>query len=782
MMDAHTLAVLEFSRVLEETAQYCLSPQGSVSLAAQEVLSDTAQIDGVLDRVGALRTAMEGGSSMPGLDFPEVAPFLAQLAKPGAVLEGLGFATIGRFILSSLKLKRFLDKTSSNPLVRELTEPIPDLSAVSQRIFRTLDPEGNLKERQIPSLVEIRGRIRRISADLEKAAKACLEDPGTRSYWQADTVTQRDGRVVLPLKAQHKGKIRGIVHEVSASGATVFVEPLEILERNNALVEQENRYRMEVQRVLRELSAEVARRLPEIRDMTQAVTHLDCLLSRARYAILHHCARAERSIDGLLLRAARHPLLRGEVVPVDIVLDEKCRMLIVTGPNTGGKTVTLKTIGLLALMNQFGMQIPAAEGTALPVYDGIFVDIGDEQSIEQSLSTFSAHVRNLADIARRGTARSLVLLDELGAGTDPQEGVAIAMALLDHFRQLGCLLLATTHHGILKNYGYTREGVQNASMGFDSRTLTPTYRILVGIPGESRALEIAQRQGVPEGILEAARGYLDGERTDLSKLVQTLSEKQRTLAQLEEEHREKETDLREKRRSTDLRDLALKQKERDLRSQGLKDLRDFLADSRREFERVVRGLREGTLTPASAGKILSEVENRLEAEERTVRDLDEALAPDDVPDLAEGMDVLFRRTGKRGRVVRKDKGKRWIVELDNLRISILASDVRPAPALAPSASKAFTVEAVSGDDSDRPVLQLDLRGQRLEEALRMLDRQIDAALVHGLREFGVIHGKGEGILQTGIREHLTGMRCVEDFQFAVPEDGGAGKTVVRLRA
>lgn len=781
-MDAHTLAVLEFSRVREETAEYCLSPQGASQLASQEVGTEGVLIDAVLDRVGALRTAMESGSVMPAMDFPEIGPFTARLSKPGAVLEGEEFAAIGRYILSSMKLKRFLSKASSDPLVTGLTDPIPDLSAVSQRIFRTVDPEGVLKERQIPALVEIRGRIRRISTELEKAARSCLEDPGTRTYWQADTVTQRDGRVVLPLKAQHKGKIRGIVHEVSASGATVFVEPLEILERNNALVEQENLYRMEVQKVLRELASEVARRLPEILAASEAVTRLDCLLSRARYAILHHCVRAERSAAGLVLRAARHPLLRGAVVPVDLALDADCRMLIVTGPNTGGKTVTLKTIGLLCLMNQFGMQIPAGEGTALPVHDGIFVDIGDEQSIEQSLSTFSAHVRNLADIVRRGTPRSLVLLDELGAGTDPQEGVAIAMALLDHFRDLGCLLFATTHHGILKNYGYTRAGVQNASMGFDSRTLTPTYRILVGVPGESRALEIAARQGVPGSILETARGYLDGERTDLSKLVQTLSEKQRTLAQREEEHREKETDLREKRRSTDLKELILKQKERDLRRQGLKDLRDFLSESRKEFERVVRGLREGTLTPASAGQILSEVEKRLAAEEQAVRDLDEALVPEDAPDLSAGMEVLFRRTGKRGRVVRKDKGKRWIVELDNLRISILASDVLPAPELPPSAANAFTVETAGTEAGDRPVLQLDLRGERLEEALKRLDRQIDAALVYGLHEFGVIHGKGEGVLQTGIREHLGNLRFVEEFRFALPEDGGAGKTIVRLRS
>ncbi len=324
--------------------------------------------------------------------------------------------------------------------------------------------------------------------------------------------------------------------------------------------------------------------------MVERAAFLDTILARARYALQHSCRRADMS-EGAVgspgcieLRDARHPLLGQRVVPVSVSAGADNRVLIITGPNTGGKTVSLKMVGLLALMNQFGMEIPAAEGSLLPLFDEIFADIGDEQSIEQSLSTFSAHIGNLSRIVRRVTPRSLVLLDELGAGTDPQEGVALAMALLDHFLTAGCLVLVSTHHGILKNYGATRPGAQNASMGFDRQTLGPTYRILMGVPGESHALEIARRSGLPESVLSNASSYLDGERTDISRIVSNLAERHHKLVKAEEEHEALAHDLREKWRTTDLKALTLRQKELELRRHGLKELRDFLGEARREWD------------------------------------------------------------------------------------------------------------------------------------------------------------------------------------------------------
>ncbi|HTP58710.1 MAG TPA: endonuclease MutS2, partial [Spirochaetia bacterium] len=528
-MDEHTISLLEFPKVMDELAGLCMSPMGAGLLRRQAILSSPQEISERLSLAGAFRNMLESGSEPPGLDFPDTAEVLPRLGKEGLQLEGEELAAVGRCILSGLKLRRHILKGAASGPLAPLAAGIPDLSSLSRAIFHMLDHEGVLRERQIPVLAGIRERIRRAREDADRLVRAILEDPSTRSFWQTTTPTQRDGRVVLPLKTQFKGRVKGIVHEMSSSGSTVFVEPLDVVDKNNAIVQEENLYRMEVRRILRELTARTSEHAEELKVLLERVAFLDVFLARARYAVIHSCRPAEPSDSALSLRDARHPLLGARVVPVSVEAGGDARVLIITGPNTGGKTVTLKTVGILALMNQFGMEIPAGDGSLLPVFDGIFADIGDEQSIEQSLSTFSAHVKNIAGIVRAVGPKSLVLLDELGAGTDPEEGVALAMSLLDAFLKAGCIVITTTHHGILKNYGATRRGAQNASMGFDAESFAPTFRILMGVPGESHALEIARRNGMPTGVLSDASAYLNDERTDISRLVSSLAERHQKL-------------------------------------------------------------------------------------------------------------------------------------------------------------------------------------------------------------------------------------------------------------
>ena len=540
-MDDHALELLEFPRILEEMAGLCVSPEGAALLRGQPIHREPEGRDRMLGLSLEFRAILESGSSLPGFDFPDIDHALAVIGKQGLAMEGEELAAIGRWILSALKLRRAVLKTGGRGPLHAIAEEVPDLAALSRRIFHVVDHEGLLREKTIPVLAAIRERVRRHREDADRSVRGLLDEQAYRSYWQTTTPTQRDGRVVLPLKAQFKGRVKGIVHEMSASGSTIFIEPLEIVEKNNAIVQEENLYRIEMRRILRELTAEVSAHAAELDLLVEKVAFLDTVLARARYAVQHACRPAETDKATISLRDARHPLLGSRVIPVSVVMGNDQRVLIITGPNTGGKTVSLKTVGLLAVMNQFGMEIPAGEGSLLPLFDAVFADIGDEQSIEQSLSTFSAHVKNLSAIVRDATARSLVLLDELGAGTDPQEGVALAMALLDHFLARGCRVMATTHHGILKNYGATRMGAQNASMGFDRETLGPTYRILMGVPGESHALEIARRSGMPENVLASAFSYLDDERTDVSRLVANLAERHQTLAAAEEEHKSRST-------------------------------------------------------------------------------------------------------------------------------------------------------------------------------------------------------------------------------------------------
>jgi DNA mismatch repair protein MutS2 len=523
--------------------------------------------------------------------------------------------------------------------------------------------------------------------------------------------------------------------------------------------------------------------------------------------------------SGFVLRKARHPVLGSKAVPIDVELPEGTRTLIVTGPNTGGKTVTLKTIGLLALMNQFGLGVPAAPETGFACFDSVFADIGDEQSIDQSLSTFSGHIRVIGGIVEMATDKSLVLLDELGSGTDPEEGCAVAMSLLDWFIERGCLTVLTTHHSILKNYGYSRPACLNASMDFDKASLSPTYRILMGVPGESRALEVASKNGLPAAIVGGARKYLAEERADVSELIKGLTEKHRELEDIEADRRRRLREAKEAQRKADLSGLRAKQKELELRERGVSDLRKLLTESRKTLENLVRDIREGQLTPEKTrgvkdflAALAAEVGNEEERFERLKLEPipesevvageegegDEARGdghggghrgrsasrgvPAPRPVLAEGVQVLIGPGRKRGLAIRRAKKGYWVVETESVRLTVSEGDLVPVED-APSAKLSVQVElAPRGEGgSARAVFELDLRGFRLAEALDAVEKQVDAAGLQGLSLFQILHGTGEGVLGRGIQDYLRNHPGVAEYHFARPEEGGYGKTIVRMK-
>jgi DNA mismatch repair protein MutS2 len=576
---------------------------------------------------------------------------------------------------------------------------IPDCSIISREVFRILERDGALRD--LPELRAIQRRIKSLSKELELAVARYITTEEGRRMLQNTVPSQRDGRLVLAVKANFRGRIRGIVHEVSATGQTLFIEPEDVVEKNNDILIEQRRLDAEIRRLFRELTAKIAGHRQDLALFHEHILYLETLRARARYGI---ATKGHFALDGnsVILKQARHPLLGAKAVPIDFEMNDAIRTVIITGPNTGGKTVALKTLGLFALMNQSGLAIPAEEGSVLPVFDGVYADIGDEQSLSQSLSTFSAHMTNIAGILSVATSRSLLLLDELGSGTDPEEGSAIAMAVLDYCIEKECRLVTTTHHGILKNYGYARQGVENASVDFDSRTLSPTYRIVMGVPGESRAVDIAGRNGIPEGILRNARTYLAEERTDVSVLIRGLKEKHRELDEANEQHKTEELRLREERRRTDLKELRLRQKELEVKTGGMGKFRELLRESRKTLENLVREVKEGELTrektlrvKAFLGDLEAAVnaENAaLDAEEEALRDAEQRLrdlygdatddvgrgrrtrkttargqsaaaasgghaasATPDLPVLRPGVEVLCREGRRRGRLVRQDK-------------------------------------------------------------------------------------------------------------------------------
>jgi DNA mismatch repair protein MutS2 len=779
-MDNHTLNLLEFGRIATSVQDYCVSEEGRELLGSTVPYTDAQTVRRVLALVSDYRRIFDGDAEVPHLTFPAVRFLLRHLEKPGTVLEPEELAAIGTFAQSAGRMRAFLLE-HAGPSLHPEAEAVPELDGVVRAVFAVVDPQGAVKERQIPELRNLASRIKTLRGDVDRLIAGYLSDADKRTYWQSDLPTERDGRTVLPLKASHKGRVPGVVHEVSSTGSTVFIEPLDVVEKNNAIVEAQNEYRRELLRILRELTATVASELETLARQIDQIAYLDGIYARARYGRHHACFAAKPVAKGLDLRQARHPLLGRSAVPIDVHLDEETRVMVVTGPNTGGKTVAMKTVGVLALMNQLGMEIPAEEGSALPIFTDVLADIGDEQSLQQSLSTFSGHMQNIARIDRVATETSLVLLDELGAGTDPEEGAAIAMALLDRFIHRGSTVMITTHHGILKNYGYSTPGVANASVDFDTRTLTPTYRIVLGVPGESHAIEIAARNGISPEAVQQARLYLNEERTDVARLINDLSEKQRELHRRVERQEVEEHKLQSQRRAAEAQERKLQERERTLREHGITELNAFLSESRKTLENLVRRLREqgeelSREDTLAVKRFLEGVADRVDAETKVVEESEPAPAAPDV-ELEPGMDVEVGSLRKRGTILRQAKGGKWVVSTGNLRMTLPTSELRPARPEADAPGPAVD----TGAQRVQVPYEIDVRGQRLEAALKAVESQLDRALVAGAREFGIIHGKGQGILQRGIHDYLQERPEVEDYSFSHPERGGFGRTVVRLR-
>ena len=627
-----TLYLLEFDTIRERLAAHAMSEEASAMIKEEIPLGDPGVVARTKEAVQAIVSRIKDGSSSPPQRYlPSVGFLLPKLDVEGIALETDEACAIGLFVERGGELVKWLlpsADSNGHPIFAEMFEDLPDCSEIAAVVFRVMDREGNLRD--LPELRAIKQRIQRLKAALETTVSRYAGNEEFRNMLQSALPSQRDGRTVLAVKANFRGRIRGIVHEVSSSGQTIFVEPEDVVEKNNEILIESRNLDAEIKRIMRDVTQRIAGHRESLTKFRLTVLSVAVLMAKARYSLETAGVFAPDS-QRLALVQARHPLIPN-AVPIDLAMDSGTKALIVTGPNTGGKTVALKTAGLLAMMNQTGLALPAAEGTALPVFDGIFADIGDEQSIGQSLSTFSAHITTVAAIIAHSTEHSLALLDELGSGTDPQEGSAIAMAILDRLIEKRTRLLITTHHGILKNYGYSRQGVENASVEFNVQTLSPTYRIITGLPGESRALEIAERNGLPAEIVAQAKVYLDTGHSDISALISGLKEKHRELDTLGEKIKIEDNRLKNERRSSDLKELRLRQKELELKAGLAGKLRLLLDESRKTLENLVRELKESAHSDGLSreqtlkvkeflGELARNVEAEnaaLEAEEQTI--------------------------------------------------------------------------------------------------------------------------------------------------------------------
>lgn len=795
-MDEKTLKTLEYPKVLDRVAAYCAF---NASAEKVQALRPTNDLYEARRRQAVTAEALKLLGLQPDLTIGgarDVREY-AEAAARHVVLEPNQLLDIKYTLIAARNLRRVFEKNQELfPNICEIALQLPSPPGLVDAISRTLSDRGEVLDSASDKLTVTRRDLRIQHDRLLSRMQSMLSNPDIAPYLQDNLVTQRDGRYVLPLRADFKGKVKAVVHDSSSSGATLFVEPLAVVDLNNRYRELLLEERDEIRRVLAELSQFVGTYAAVLIDMVDTIADLDVALSCAKYAEDIHALEPLllpfKTKQGSLhpgvkiqLPEARHPLLNADtVVPVDVELDPQTYALIITGPNTGGKTVTLKTIGLLALMAQSGLHIPTRSEAQISIFDNIFADIGDEQSIEQSLSTFSGHITNIINILKKADRQSLVILDELGAGTDPQEGAALARALLTHLLERGITTLVTTHHPELKAFAHAKPGVVNASVEFDLETLQPTYHLTIGLPGRSNALAIAERLGLPPEIISEARAEISPTDLRAEDLLDEIH-RQRDLARsarhaAETTRREAETTRDELTARLD----NVEDERRALLEEARAEAEEKVKAVRKELKKLRREMRQYRQPIES----IKEIEERVQEMEEQVETPVERRVPDVPPGESQGpirlgSRVRLRTLGNEGVVTALSEDEAE-VQIGVLRIRARLAELelkRKEPAVSPRKQPDDTSRSIIRQH-ESPGIELDMRGQRAEDALAALDNYLERAYLAKLPWVRIIHGKGTGKLRTVVREALSQHPHVTSYENGKHTEGGDGVTVAKLRS
>jgi len=773
-MEPRHWRTLELSKILDRLASHT-----SFSVAAEKArdLTPSTLRQEVYERLETTSEARALLEARPNTSVGGARDIRAKIeaTRRGVVLPPIDLLDIRETLTAARSLQQIVTRlTSQFPRLAETAERIaacPDLVA---DINRCLNERGEVKDEASPELARLRKELRLAHDRLMSKLEQIVSSPRNATYLQEEIITQRGGRYVIPLKADFKGRIRGVVHDRSASGATLFIEPLGVVDLNNTWRELQIEEEQEVHRILANLSAQVADRGAEIEHTVDALADLDLAFAKARYAEELEASAPDLASEPLVrFVQARHPLLHPEtVVPIDVTPDEETQIVVITGPNTGGKTVALKTIGLLTLMAQAGLHIPVAPGSALYVFQSVYADIGDEQSIEQSLSTFSAHLTNILSFVDKADRRSLVLLDELGAGTDPTEGSALAQALLDTFRQRGATTFVATHYPELKAYAQLTPGVKNASVEFDPQTLRPTYRLAIGLAGQSNAFAIARRLGLHEPIVREAESHVTREDRRTEDMLADLHRLRVQAAQARDAVEAARAEAR--RRAEELeRRLAHIEEER---AQALEAARQEAAAELEAFREEIRDLRQELHAAGASLEGARRVERAVEELEEVVEEplAPPSPAPRPSQPVCSGDTVWVEPLRAEGRVLSVEDGEAEVqVGPARTRVGLAQLEPRATPEIEPEPGE-LSYEIPSAD------VRLDLRGRTVEEALEELDRHLDAASLAGLPWVQIVHGKGTGALRQAVREFLRGHALVDSFRPGELGEGGEGVTVAEL--
>lgn len=816
-MNAHALGILEFPRLLAHVAGRASSAPGAAAVRALSPRTDREWIESEHARIGAIRTLITSDLGWPSEPIPELGDALKRLRIAGLSWTALELLQ-GAILLRSSRRMRDALRDPRRPAITlafltHLAHALVDLRAQEEAIGRAISDDGTVRDEASPALRRVRKELRQAEGELVRLLEREMGKLEPHHQVSDLSVTMRNGRWVMPMRREARGYVGGIVHDSSGTGATIFVEPPAAVEFGNRVRELEIEEHREVERVLRALTEELHPYHDAIVGAFEALVALDSLYARARYSLEAHCAPLTfgAPVDGLAIVDGRHPLLlaRGTpVVPFDLTLDARERTLLVSGPNTGGKTVLLKAVGLLCMMAQAGVPAPVGAMSRLPVFDDVFADVGDEQSIEASLSTFSAHLKNLGEILQSATAASLVLIDELGSGTDPAEGAALGGAILETLTGRGALTLSTTHLGQLKLLATEVPGVVNASLQFDAVQLAPTYRLLKGVPGRSYGLSIARRLQLPEAVITRAEERLPHGERDLAVLLADVEAREVLLTEREQLMARESDKLRARLATVSDRELKVRERERDAERQARQEARRYLLDARGQVERAIAELRARAADAAGAfddaaratrrtieeaaaaqGTAVDAVEqraarDRARAEQRksggppvaAERSSAATPRPKSEQPLGEGDHVLVGTLGdKAGRIVAL-RGTEARVAVGSLTVTVPLSSLTRSKAAPPPAFKLTVGEFAEVE----PVREVDVRGLRVDEVDDQVLQALDAAVRNDLRELRIIHGKGTGALRSRVGEMLKKDTRVTGFRLGAWNEGGAGVTVAEL--
>jgi DNA mismatch repair protein MutS2 len=787
-MDTRSQVLLEFPLLRERLADLTSFGPSRRLAETLQPSADPVIVARALDETDQARALLVERPDVGIGAAHDIGPLIERAARGGR-LDPEAFLSIADTLDATARLATSL-ADERRALLRDLGRALHPLPAVRSTLARSFDPVGELLDTASPRLGGLRAAVR-VAYDRLRRRLDALVGAELGNALQEPIVTLRNGRYVVPVKAEARSRVKGIVHDASGSGQTLFVEPLVAVELGNAWREAQVAEQEEVERILDELSALIAANAAALRETVDALASFDFWAAKATLAADLDATRAETADrPEVVLLSARHPGLTGRVVPIDVRIGDGYTALVVTGPNTGGKTVTLRTVGLLSLMHQAGLHIPAAAGSRLPIWRDVFADIGDEQSIAQSLSTFSGHLRRITTIVAEAGQGTLVLLDELGAGTDPTEGSALAQALLDHFIRAGAIVAATTHYAELKAYAHTTPGATNAAVEFDLETLTPTYHLTIGLPGGSQAFAIAERLGLPDAIVADAR----------SRLSESQRSFEATLAAIRATEGET-SDALERARAAEARAADALRTAEEERRRARRERDEAVSAARAEADRVIddlraevasmrRALERETVTATSLDAALSRAESiagRLPAAEPAV-----VTAPAAEPRRWKVGDRARSRSGGwEGRIAALDRGgRRATLEAGGMRVTVEVDDLDPAVGSPSDSGTGSRSTANAGATSNAAALRLarartvasslDLRGARVEEALEALDRYLDDASVAGLRSVTVIHGLGTGALRDAVRSAASAHPLVREARPGERGEGGDGATVVSL--